>query len=737
MSGLDRDATCEGRCTTCLYRSRSPSPARAVTGISAPLYKSKEPQEQYAAGCQPFMARALGFDLSVAEAVDCCDNGTKWSERHNQAKLRNELSGLRKDFKELSRHHDRAENQVWDLRDKLKGIKSDASSKDKQLDLARRTVDRLTAEKSRLEANVANDKAYIRKLEAKISTLKSSVELQSRCGFFKNKVRELEEDLRASEARLRASEEVAFHKTEEVRNLQRALDIKAQELSIDAGVDVHSRLLFAVAKGEDECVRLAMQLSDLRGTLRRMEEQLQQSESSAAGLKTENETTGERALHLQHQLSAVTDTCTQYEKAAADVRDEICRLHKQVEGLCVERDDLDRKLGREISERESLEKLLEQTRRRAKLDMEDIRAEMSVAMEKASTKMAEHKSSSDQREGELTDRCSRLARQVVELKELLDKTRASGEDSLQDEKRRSRKLEDDLDRYREHEKLLREEAGNLHVQVDRLTETNHDLQDKLVDQQTVTREERIRVDNLNSEMAALKTSLDVVKGDKASGESTLRNKIECLLRELTVAIQERDDMRMKLQEMSTQLKTCCSNHKLMENDNKKLQDTNDNLTRSKALLQQTMLDQIATVRSQLEEAKVRNLRLERNTRPPARFVTEEDEDPLPRRAVETKYLDSRKNAEDMDWRKDGSCKRWASETPVARGAMTPGVTPVRRTPPSSNERATDSTGGSTAVKEWREEVNRGTRGMVDFDTPVERRDQPVPQLEDLAYSDLF
>lgn len=61
-------------------------------------------------------------------------------------------------------------------------------------------------------------------------------------------MRELEDDLRAAQSRLEASEEVAFHKAEEIRNLQRALEIKAQELSIDSGVDVHSRLLFAVAK---------------------------------------------------------------------------------------------------------------------------------------------------------------------------------------------------------------------------------------------------------------------------------------------------------------------------------------------------------------------------------------------------------------------------------------------------------------------------------------------------------
>lgn len=54
--------------------------------------------------------------------------------------------------------------------------------------------------------------------------------------------------MRECQARLHASEEVSRHRQEEAKHLQRALDLKAKELSMDGGVDVHSRLLFAVAK---------------------------------------------------------------------------------------------------------------------------------------------------------------------------------------------------------------------------------------------------------------------------------------------------------------------------------------------------------------------------------------------------------------------------------------------------------------------------------------------------------
>lgn len=69
-------------------------------------------------------------------------------------------------------------------------------------------------------------------------------------------IRDLEEEVRAAEARLMASEDTILCKNEEIHNLHCALDLKAQDLSAYEGNDIHSRLLYAVAK-----VRAAQELS--------------------------------------------------------------------------------------------------------------------------------------------------------------------------------------------------------------------------------------------------------------------------------------------------------------------------------------------------------------------------------------------------------------------------------------------------------------------------------------------
>lgn len=145
---------------------------------------------------------------------------------------------------------------------------------------------------------------------------------------------------------------------------------------------------------------MAMQLSELRSTLRRMEDQLRQSEESAERLKMvsmifciyglavstccstftgflnlpifftqDNDSSGKRTFHLESQLAAVSDTCKEYEHAASEIKGEICRLHKQVEGLCYERDSLSKKLSKEQNESERLSLLVEEVQQKAKLDV--------------------------------------------------------------------------------------------------------------------------------------------------------------------------------------------------------------------------------------------------------------------------------------------------------------------------------------------------------------------------------
>ncbi|CAD7698957.1 unnamed protein product [Ostreobium quekettii] len=596
--------------------------------------------------------------------------GTRWEARYDQTKLKNELHGLRRDFKELTRHHGRAEDTVWRLRERLKDLRVEGSAKDRSLDIAKRSVDRLTSEKQRLEA------------------------------------RELEEEVRACEARLHASEEVCRHRGEEAQHLQRALDLKAKELSMDAGTDVHSRLLYAVAKGEEECVSLASQLADARGAVRRMEEQLRQNEEESKKLREQSNHAGHHTAALEQQLEDAAATCRQYERETEEVRAQIRELQRKVEWAMLDKSALEEQIDQERSAKQAVEAGIQDAKRLAQIDAENIQAEMSVLLEKSKTENADQRRLHRRKEDELTERCERMSQQVQDLKQMLASSRKSAEESLDWERGRCSKLINETERLAQREKELDEECGNVHAQVDELMERNDRLQLQLEDMDRQRNAECQRSAELEFQVSSLQSAVDSLRGEKTSGESSLRSKVECLLGELHSVIRERDDLRIKLQESSAQLHSTLASHEHMQRENHQLKDTNSSLNKSKTLLQDTMLEQIGAVRSQLDEAKCRNQE-------------------LGKAISRSKLASSVPSRPNLSFSLDAPRPRsaGAGATPGNLSPQDPG-----HTPGSSNGLATDSTGASAAVREWREAVNDQMKG-ISADVHANR---PSCTLEELA-----
>lgn len=66
------------------------------------------------------------------------------------------------------------------------------------------------------QAGLATDKAYARKLEARLSASKSLSDLQLRCCEYKQRVRQLQGDVQEAEAKVQSAQEVADARSDEV-----------------------------------------------------------------------------------------------------------------------------------------------------------------------------------------------------------------------------------------------------------------------------------------------------------------------------------------------------------------------------------------------------------------------------------------------------------------------------------------------------------------------------------------
>ena len=135
-------------------------------------------------------------------------------------------------------------------------------AKEREVTFLRREVERVTAERDALQLSGNGDKAYIRRLEHKM-TSSGETSAAERCAQLRARVAKLKEELASATSDAQEHKKQLDASTRDKASLAHALELRAADLSSEAGEDVPSRLLYAVAKGREESVSLAVQLADL------------------------------------------------------------------------------------------------------------------------------------------------------------------------------------------------------------------------------------------------------------------------------------------------------------------------------------------------------------------------------------------------------------------------------------------------------------------------------------------
>jgi hypothetical protein len=173
-------------------------------------------------------------------------------------------------FQNLLKLHERQETVVADLRAKLRHLRQDATTKDKKLELAHRTIERLSVDKHGLEAGDAAKKTYIRQLESRVTGMKSTSELELFCGQLQAEIQSLRSQIQISQEKANAAEDLAAEHQAETQYLRRGIQLAAEQLARSSGADISASMLLAVAQGQNEAVELSSQLAEAQGQVDEM-----------------------------------------------------------------------------------------------------------------------------------------------------------------------------------------------------------------------------------------------------------------------------------------------------------------------------------------------------------------------------------------------------------------------------------------------------------------------------------
>jgi len=185
-------------------------------------------------------------------------------EQRDAQALRKAAKSMAQDFERLLKLYEKQDISNADLREKVKRLRQEKEAKDKQVDLAHRTIERLTVGKGEIEAKDAAKESYIKHLESKMVSTKNIKELESAREALESKVLLLEHDVRVKEQLAMEAENKAVAVNEESELLKRGIKIAAEQLTSSSGSEVSSEMLLAVARGQEEAASLAEQLADAR-----------------------------------------------------------------------------------------------------------------------------------------------------------------------------------------------------------------------------------------------------------------------------------------------------------------------------------------------------------------------------------------------------------------------------------------------------------------------------------------
>jgi len=511
-----------------------------------------------------------------------------------------EVRELRDELASLAKRSETAELKVSDFREKMKALRSALAARDKQLAMARRSIEQLGAERDELQAALASTRAHSRKAELQLSQQKGYAEVMSQWKAMKCKVREMEDAVQAAENRAAAAEAAHSSRKSEISTLRAALDVRARELSCDGGHDVSSRLLYAVAKSREEGVALSLQLKEQRELADSLRAELSKSRDHAKRLEGDSrvrqgeregaEAEAQAALAEARQARADAD-------AAAARTDAISGRYARLEE---EAEELRRELRRSREHAAEVEDEMQAARLDTRRQRDEARQSLVDALE------------------DVTNQAWRVEKELREEIESLKAEHGREKEGWQSERaelqRRAGKAEAEVEAQQakaaslesgtaSSQQELRDEITNLHADVETLTETNQRLQSSCDFAQHRLEAEEQRVQVLRERVAELESELEASKAHARREES---GNLDGLRQELRDVVRERDRLSGELEKALSSTQGAMAEKVSLEMEVERLMDLNIDLSTSKVQLQKSMLQKAAEFQARIRELERQN-----------------------------------------------------------------------------------------------------------------------------------
>ena len=486
-------------------------------------------------------------------------------------------------------------------------------AKEREVTFLRREVERVTAERDALQLSGNGDKAYIRRLEHKL-TSSGETSAAERCAQLRARVAKLKEELASATSDALEHKKQLDASTRDKASLAHALELRAADLSSEAGEDVPSRLLYAVAKGREESVSLAVQLAEksdaLERAMRALEQMRERVERAEAGQRDAVQDAAAAAANAADADARAAAARGDAERVVAGAHAESARAAALADEAMADAEAVGAELRRERERGEALRRAVDEAEAATTRDLERMREEMTLATEATEREAREGAEDATRSKEAAEAKCVGLEQELVLVKRRLEEetsTRAANEgahrETLLDAQRH-------LATTREHAAALEDECGNLTAQIEAFAVVNARLQEAASSAQSRAGAQAAKTSNLQAQIVTLESSTRVGREARVAGETELKARLRNALEELASVIAERDETRLALRETLAKCASAMARSERAETAERAARAAVESLERGKRLLQETMAGQLEAVRAQLGRQREQNGALE-------------------------------------------------------------------------------------------------------------------------------
>lgn len=232
-------------------------------------------------------------------------NTPTFSSTPSEAKLRGERNAAKQSLVDAQKQIERLSKRHESTKAENASLRQAASKRARDCANLRHALERMSSEKEQLQSQLSSSREYSTKLEMKLSSAligtqnnsnRSNAALASSHAS-DVKVENLQSEMEEVQSQLSTTVKERDAHAEEVAVLQRALDLRVQDIAHEHGSnDLKASLLYAVAKARRQHESVAMQLEEANDALRQNKEKSAATNSELHASRTETE-------QLKYQVS--------------------------------------------------------------------------------------------------------------------------------------------------------------------------------------------------------------------------------------------------------------------------------------------------------------------------------------------------------------------------------------------------------------------------------------------------